>query len=127
MNTLLKTLFIGYLLFYSSGVSAFIIPDTVLFEQKLTRYDNTLGLTLKDTRGKVFLTDHYLIFSTRKVKNKFMNFSIRYDQIEKIRRANALVFPNRIKIKTKDGKRYGLGTYRRKKIIELTLKKMREH
>ncbi|MFN7405070.1 MAG: GRAM domain-containing protein [Cyclobacteriaceae bacterium] len=110
MNTLLKTLFIGYLLFYSSGVSAFIIPDTVLFEQKLTRYDNTLGLTLKDTRGKVFLTDHYLIFSTRKVKNKFMNFSIRYDQIEKIRRANALVFPNRIKIKTKEGKRYGLGT-----------------
>ena len=56
-----------------------------------------------------------------------MNFSIRYDQIEKIRRANALVFPNRIKIKTKDGKRYGLGTYRRKKIIEITLKKMREH
>ncbi len=127
MRTLPKTLFIGYLFFHSSGVSAFISRDTILLEQKLTRYDNTLGLTLKDTRGKIFLTDHYLIFNTRKVKNEFMNFSIRYDQIEQIRRANALIFPNRIKIKTKNGRKYGLGTYQRKKIIEITLKKMKEY
>ncbi len=45
-------------------------------------------------------------------------------KFKKIGRANALIFPNRVVIKTNDGKRYGLGTYRRKKIIETTRKKM---
>jgi len=127
MKSLIKVLLIVSLFFQSPWISAFANQDTILYEQKVTRYDHTLALTLKDTRGKIYLTSHFLVFKTRKTKNEFMNFAIPYDKIEKIGRSNALIFPNRIKIKTKEGRKYGLGTYRRRKIIEITVQMMKQH
>lgn len=122
MRNHLTTLFISWLFLHSSGVAAGTRPDTILYEQKLRRF----WPTLRDNGGKIFLTDHFLVFKTRKAKNDFMSFSIRYNQIEKIRRANTLIFPNMIIIKAKDGRKYGLGTYRRKRIVEITRRKMKE-
>lgn len=127
MKSISRFLIISFLFFQPLRVIGFTNADTILYQQKLTRYDITLKIPLRDNRGKIYLTGQQLIFKTKKPKNEFMNFAIPYEQIEKIRRANALIFPNRIKIKTKDGKRYGLGTYRRKKIIEITKQKMKEH
>jgi hypothetical protein len=123
MRNFLIVLSVSWLSLHSFTASAFMLADTVLYEQKLNRF----YWSLRENTGKIFVTDHHLIFKAKKTKSSFMNFAVRYNQIERIRRANALlIFPNVIRIKTKNGRKYILGTYRRKKIIELTRQKMNE-
>lgn len=124
MNYFTKRIWVLLLLIDLSAFSSCFGEDSILYKQKANRFDMNMKFSLRDNRGTIYLYADRLVFKTKKIKSDFMSFVINYDQIQKIRRANALIFPNRIVIKTNDGKRYGLGTYRRKRIIETTRKKM---
>lgn len=124
MNRFAKFTSVFIFFIYLSTFSTCSGEDSILFKQRVNRFELNFNFIFKDNRGTLYLSKDFLTFKTKKVNNDFMSFVINYDQIQKIRRANALIFPNRIVIRTKDGVKYGLGTYRRKKIIEITRQKM---
>lgn len=70
-------------------------------------------------RGTLILTDEYLQFQAVNPKKKGRSFTIPYSKIHSVKRRWAYIFPNRILVRTRTGKKYTFYTYRRKKIVRI--------
>jgi hypothetical protein len=97
---------------------------SVLLSQKLSRDDVMFFGLFRDLRGTVFLKEDSLVFVVSKMENKQFSFALHYSQIKSVRRTYWTLFPNRIGIRTKDGRSYSFRTYKRKQIIEVTKARM---
>lgn len=107
------------LAFLFLGKALMIVPAKaqIIYEQRLSRADLSVSEAMNGTRGTIYLTNDSVTFKARKAGNERINFGLSYNQISSIRRVNPLLFPNRILIRLKDGEKYRLFTYRRRKII----------
>lgn len=92
--------------------------SAIVYKQKVTREDVSIGQAIRGSRGTIYLTKDSVIFKARKEVNRKMNFSIAYNEIKSAKRVNRLFFPNRISISVGNGEKYRLLTYRRRQLIE---------
>lgn len=97
----------------------------IIYTQKVTRDDRMFEKPLSNKRGLLTLTNDSLIFQCKKAKLSEFNFSIPYTQIQYIKPLYTFLFPNRIKIRTKNGKSYRLFTYKKRHILRITREKMK--
>ena len=91
------------------------LPPSDTLHTQWVRYCKTFFATHP---GILTLTDQSVQFAADK-KPKERNFTLAYPDIYRIRRGWSLIFPNMTVIRTRDGGRYRIYTYRRKKIIRL--------
>ena len=67
--------------------------------------------------GTLTLTNQAVHFVAKNSEKQERNFILAYEDIKRVRRRWQYIFPNRTLIQTRDGEKYTLYTYRRKKII----------
>lgn len=68
-------------------------------------------------QGTLVLTNQAVHFRAKDPKKQTRNFTLPYSDIYRVKRRWQYVFPNRTLIRTRDGEKYTIYTYRRKKII----------
>lgn len=92
--------------------------DTVIYSQKVNRF-RTFFEVWDLYRGELKLKNNTIEFSPRNKKGRG-SFILEYDEIVSIKKRNALlIIPNYIVLIDKNYVKYKIGTYKRKKIVEI--------
>lgn len=94
-------------------------PDSLLFKQKIARWDIGLDKAFHNYNsiGFVFLTKDSLVFESREHKDIF-NFAVSYSDIVSVKKSWMYLTQIIIKIRRKDGKVFQIGgTYHIKKLM----------
>jgi hypothetical protein len=124
MRNFLIILPVNWLFVHAVTASAFMVTDTILYEQKVFRDDRMFEDIFRSKVGILYLTDKKLEFKCKRPGHDRFNFSIPYGEIKSIRTFYGYVIPNRIKIRTTSGESFRLATYKRRKIIRITREQM---
>ena len=97
---------------------------TVLYRQKAQRDDRAFFHFLRSRKGFVVLTSDSLLFKSKSPRNAFYNFGFGYCELKSVRTWYGYLFPDRIRIKTKNAGAVRLFTYKRRKLIHLIRERM---
>lgn len=118
MKNNLKPLCIQFLLILVNSLVSAQNESNVVYKQKITRDDVSVGQAIRGSRGTIYLTEDSIIFKARKDVNRKINFRVTYNEIESVKRINPLFFPNRILIRLGNDEKYRLFTYKRRQLIK---------
>jgi hypothetical protein len=114
----IKTLILGvFLLFVTEVISAQPSePEKSIYSQRVSRLHSALDFSV--TSGDLSLNERDLVYMPKNQKGRG-SFSLKYDEIRSVKKRFTLIFPNAIVITDMNHARYRLGTYKRKKIVEI--------
>ena len=109
----MQSLLLSLLIFYATPTDTLHTQTLVYEVSPVNTYPGTL-----------VLTDQAVHFRAKSQKRQQRNFTLAYSDIDRIKRRWQYFFPNRTLIRTRDGKKYTLYTYRRKKMFRIIAAKI---